>query len=147
MKRLTAVLAVALLVVAACKGGGSSAKFPSKVWEGGTPVVVEVENGVPARLWAFFETNVPGTDPKHKLLEVSEEIPAGKHRFTVDIPRAVGGSIGVSAKEAPVGSKMAIALEVGGRKGASDSYVLEEPLRAGSVHGAMLEIDEFVSGR
>jgi hypothetical protein len=125
-----------------------SSHIPSKIWEGGGgPVTIEVESSEPGRVSASFETHLQPDDPNHKFLESWEKVDAGKHRFTIDIPPNVGGTVEMSVGSPQVGSTVHVSVRIGERLVAEDSSTLDAPLQPGYGFFAQVHLDDYATGK
>jgi len=130
------------------QASASLSHIPDKVWGGGGgQVVVEVESSDPGRVTMSFETNKPIDSPEHKFLETWEKVGAGSHSFTVDVPAGVGGTAEMDADSPKVGSRVRIAVKVGGTVVAEDDSELSEPLKPGYGFFAQVEMEDYAEGK
>jgi hypothetical protein len=160
-KIVTTVLGVALMLgwwtlrdKMGCNGDSSSStvkKIPSKVWDGGGgTLTIEAEASEPASVVASFETNDSVEEKDHKFLEAWEQIQAGQHVFTVEVPANVGGHISVlfpDPKVAKVGSKLSVRVSVNGKLLGEDVQTLDKPLPEGYGMQAEVSSSDFASGK
>lgn len=122
--------------------------IPDKVWDGGGgTIVVETETTDPARVSISFETNSPVDSPDHKMLETWERVAAGSRTFTIEVPPGVSGTAEVEAEGPKPGSRVRVAVKVGGRTTAEDGEVLNGPLKAGEAFFAQVHLEDYATGR
>src|SRR5512139_2767731 len=87
--------------------GGAGGGIPATVFGGGAATLtIEATTSEPARVTAVFE----GDD----LLETHQDVPAGTHTFTVDVPANVGGVVEVGIENPPVGATVELVCRVNG---------------------------------
>ncbi len=128
--------------------GASMSHIPRKVSDGGGgSVVIEADTSDPGVVSASFETHDQVDSPDHKFMETWEKIGPGHHTFTIDVPAGVSGSVEVRANEPKVGSRVQVAVKVGARTVAEDSQTLTEPLKPGYGFTAMVDLEDYVTGR
>jgi hypothetical protein len=124
------------------------AHIPDKAWDGGGgSVVIEAESTDPARVSVTFETRNPVDSADHKMLETWERIGPGQHTWTIEVPAGVGGTAEVDAEGPQVGSRVRVAVKIGGRTVAEDSLVLHEPLRGGDGFFAQVHLEDYATGK
>lgn len=129
------------------RGGEAADHLPAKVWEGGAATLtIEVETSAAATVTAVFETNGDLGDASHRILETHQTVPAGKHRFEIDVPANVGGSVFARVDEPSVGEKVSLALSTPAGEFGRDEAALTEPLREGEGFGAGLEVENYARG-
>lgn len=119
-------------------------QLPAKVWHAGAgAVTVEVETTAPSTVTAVFETRGPESEPR--LLEARQRVPAGRHRFSIEVPANVGGSVVARIDQPTLGDKVALALSAPGGAGGRNDTELAQPLHEGETVAAVLEIEDYAS--
>ena len=134
-KLLIAVLGV-VVTLAWWSWRGSSDKtetadrIPAKVWEGGGGTLsVEVESTCKGKMSISF-TERGGEDAKARRLEVWEEVAAGRHTWTIDIPPNAGGYIEFGAIQPKVGDRLTWTLRLNGNSIDEQDDTLKEELKS-----------------
>jgi len=149
MRRMTfAVPAGVALLVACASGDGGSAndRIPAVVFGGGAATLtIEVTTSAPAKVTAVFERGSMD-DPDHAMLETWQDVEAGSHTFTVDVPENVSGVAEVGIEQPPVGATVELVCRVNGEFIQRDSARLEEPLEKGYGFFAQIAFDDFATG-
>jgi len=126
----------------------SKSHIPAVVWDGGGgQVTVEAESSDPGTVSATFETDLPMDDPNHKYLETWQKVGAGKHTFTIDVPRRVGGSVELNVESPKTGSTARIAVKLGDRVIAEDALTLDSPLKPGYAFGVQVRLQDYATGK
>lgn len=150
-RAIFAVLGVAVMLgywtfFGGSKGSSSTNKIPTKVWAGGAgTLTIEVETSTQSRFSiSFWDESKPGGEAKS--LEAWEEIPAGSHSWTIDVPAKVGGTIDLGAVAPKVGDKLSWKIKVNGRTVDEQSQTLDEALKAGYAFGIQFHMDDYSSG-
>ncbi len=130
-------------------GGDNTAKsIPAEVWGGGGGVVtIKAEASEPAIISASFENHLAIDDPKHEYFESWQEIPAGEHTFTINVPNNVGGSVEMRMVKPSVGAKMKITILVDDRVVSESFERLEEPLEPGYGFFTGIDLEDYARGK
>jgi len=154
MKKLILRLGLSALGVAATllwwtyHDTGSSAQsmshIPAKVGEGGIQLVVETETTTPATLRINFD-DVQKPLGQQILLESWEKIPAGPHRWTVDIPSGIGGYIELEADHPNPGDTLTQHIRINGKEVDSQSERLDGALQPNTAFFVQFHRDDFSS--
>jgi hypothetical protein len=126
----------------------SSSHIPAMVWDGGGGrITVEAESSDPGTVSASFETNLPMDNPNHKFLETWQKVAAGSHRFSIEVPPSVGGTVGLNIENPKVGSSARITVKLGDRVVAEDALTLDAPLKPGYGFGVQVALDDYATGK
>ena len=151
MKKLAMRAAISLVGMAitlgwwSLRGSSGSAddtleKIPAAVWEGGdNGLTIEVEVSGPARINAAFHGPAPSGDERRHL-EAWENIPAGRHSWTIVLPAGTGGVLDLGIPEPKIGSRMAWTVRLNGQTIVQESDTLEKPLQPGYAFGLQADL-------
>jgi hypothetical protein len=128
------------------RGGGSGSVaqqgIPAKVWSGGGGTLsVQVETSCPAKMSIGFEER--GKDAGAKSLETWEQVGAGTHSWTVDVPPAAGGYIELNAVEPKVGDHLKWSVSVNGQVIDEQSETLHEALKQGYAFFLQIHLEDY----
>jgi len=116
----------------------TESRIPAKVWEGGATLTIELETSEAARMYVSFG----GED---RSLEAREQIQAGRHSWTIDVPPTASAYVTVSAEDPKVGAKLSWTVTVNGRVIDQQSEELTAPLQPGYAFGLGLELEDIVN--
>jgi hypothetical protein len=99
--------------------------IPSKVWEGGGLLAVEIDSTTSARLSISF---AHGED---KSLHTWTRVTPGVHTWVISVPTGAGGEIELSADSPKVGDKLSWKIRFNGETFDDQTETLEKPLSPG----------------
>jgi hypothetical protein len=117
--------------------------IPAKVWEGGgAKLEIEVETTTAAR----FTIGFAEADEDGRSLEAWTTVPAGSHRWTIDVPWGAGGYIDLTAENPEVGDKVSWKILVDGTTVDEDSQTLDEELESGWAFGLQAYMEDYSKG-
>jgi hypothetical protein len=122
----------------------SKNRIPAKVWDGGAGLLtVETESTSAAQMRISFgeADRLDG-----KRLDTYEEIPAGAHSWTIDVPPRVGGYVELGAVKPNVGDRLAWKIRVNERVVDEQSDTLKEPLQKGYAFFIQSYFEDYSKG-
>jgi hypothetical protein len=133
-KAVGAVLGMALVLGYWTFVGGSGTQtesmdtIPAKVWEGGAGTMqIEIESTSPAQMRiSFYERS---EEEEAKSVETYEDVPAGLHTWTIDLPANTGGYVELGAVKPKVGDKLSMKVLVNGKVAYEENSTLEQELQ------------------
>lgn len=116
--------------------------IPERVWGGGAgALTIEAETSSRAQMSVSFSR-----DGEDGYLESVEEIGAGSHRWTIDVPREVGGYVELGAVAPKPGDTLSIRVLADGRSVFEDSDRLEEALEPGYAFFLQAYFADYAKG-
>lgn len=125
-------------------GVSSVQGIPSKVWAGGAgKLQIEVDTTCAARFSVSF--NEGGEDGRS--LETWTTVPAGHHRWTIDVPSSVGGYIELGAESPKVGDRLTWKILVNGKVIDEQNESLDEELTSGYAFFLQTYLEDYSAGR
>lgn len=153
IKSLAKTLAGLALVLAwwTIRGPGDSNTetadhIPTVVWDGGAgSMTIHAESTCAVQMRVSFSEH-PEDQGSPRLLETHEDVPAGSHSWTIDVPADVGGYVELSAPSPQPGDHLAWTIEVGGKTVDEQSDTLEKPLEQGYGFFLQSYFDEYATG-
>ena len=153
MKNLAKALVGLVLVLAwwtirgpGDSGGEQSDHIPAVVWGGGAgSMAIHAETSGPAQMRVSFSDHGENVE-KPRSLETWQDVPAGSHDWTIDVPAAVGGYVEITAKSPQPGDKLRWSIQVGGNTVDEQSDTLEKPLEQGWAFGLQSYFDDYATG-
>jgi hypothetical protein len=103
-------------------------KIPAKMWDGGAGTMqIETDASSPAQMRvSFYERS---EDDSAKSMETYEDVSAGFHTWTIDLPANTGGYVELGAVTPKVGDKLSMKVLVNGKVAYEEKSTLEEELR------------------
>ena len=130
--------------------GGSTtetaSRIPTVVWDGGAgSMTIRTETTTPAQMRVSFSEHSEQAETPRSL-ESHEDIPAGSHSWTIEVPRDVGGYVELSATSPQPGDRLRWTIEAGGAKVDEQSDTLEKPLEDGYGFFLQSYFDEYATG-
>ena len=146
--------ALAILGVVVClvwwsiRGGGSGGEtvegIPDRIWEGGAgTMTIDVETSSPARLNITCSRWLEGDE--EQSIECWEQIDAGTHSWTIDIPSSGGGYIDLTAEEPPVGARLSWTVRVNDEVVVEETQTLDQPLEPNYAFGLQVFMDDYAT--
>lgn len=143
----TAVGFVAFLIWMAVGGGGgpdleSVGSIPSRVWDGGAgTMVVEVELSEPGTLHASF-----WDEGDERWLDADQRLPAGSHRFEIDLPAGVLADFEVEVARPKEGSSVEWTFQAGGEVAWTERLEMDHAPEQGEVLRSAVEFEDAATG-
>jgi hypothetical protein len=124
----------------------SASHIPQVVWSGGAgKLTIHTESTCAAQMRvSFSEHSEEQKEPR--LLETYEDVPAGSHSWTIDVPGDVGGYVELSATSPQPGDQLHWTIEVGGNTVDEQADTLEKPLEQGYAFFLQSYFDEYATG-
>ena len=122
----------------------SASHIPAKVGEGGNQLVVEAETTTPATVRLNFE-DLRKPAGQQILVESWEKIPAGGHRWAVDIPGGIGGYIELEADHPNPGDTLTQSIRINGKEVDRQSERLDSALQPNTAFFVQFHRDDFSS--
>ena len=125
-------------------GSATADKIPARVWEGGgTTLTIETESSDPAVVRALFTSTGRTNGAPARSLDTYEKIAAGRHSWTVDVPRAVGGNVELQAENPKAGSKLSFTVRSGNQVLMQDAQTLDGALRPNEAFFLNVDSEDF----
>ena len=126
-------------------GGGDTVEgIPEKIWEGGAgTMTIDVETSGPARLNLTCSQSLPDDEERH--IECWEQMDAGTHSWTIDIPAGGGGYIDLTAEEPAVGARLSWVVRVNDMVVAEEAQTLDQPLEPNYAFGLQVFMDDYAT--
>src|SRR5262245_24785595 len=123
----------------------TAARIPATVWEGGGgQIAIEADTTSAAQLRMTFGESMQV--PEARNLEAFEDLAAGHHSWTIDVPNGVGGYVDLVATDPKPGDELRWTVAVNGETVDEQSERLEEPLQKGNAFGLQTSFDDYASG-
>lgn len=123
----------------------SADHIPSTVWEGGGgSLAIEVDTSSPAQMRLSFSRE--GDDGEERELQTWEDVDAGHHVFTIDVPGEVGGYVELGAIDPKPGDELHWTVAVNGETVSEQQDRLDSPLQDGYAFFLQAYFDEYASG-
>ena len=123
----------------------TASEIPTQVWEGGAGTLsIEVDTSTPARMSIDFGEN--DEDESARSLDTWQEIGAGHHSFSIDVPAGVGGYVDLDAVAPEVGDTLSWRISAGGNVVDEQAQTLDEPLEDGWAFGLQAYFDDYATG-
>ena len=106
----------------------SMSNIPAKVWDGGAGTMqVEIDSTSPAQMRVSFYERSEEEDAKS--VETYQDVPAGFHTWTIDLPANTGGYVELGAVKPKVGDKLSMKVLVNGKVAYEENSTLEQELQ------------------
>jgi hypothetical protein len=119
--------------------------IPSVVWDGGAgSMTIRAETTTPAQMRVSFSENSESDDSRS--LQTHEDVPAGSHSWTIQVPADVSGYVELSASSPQPGDRLAWTIEAAGATVDEQSETLEKPLEEGYGFFLQSYFDDYASG-
>lgn len=119
------------------------AKLPAVVFEGGGGVLeLEIDLNQAGELHASFSQLEDEDTGEEMVLNVNQDLKAGKQRLAVDVPKDTYGYFEVSIPNATAGAEIAWTVWLDGEQIGSEEIALHEPLKPGYAFFIQLEFDD-----
>jgi len=117
-------------------------EIPASVWGGGAgTLAIEAETTSPARMSVSFSR-----DNGDDYLDSHEEVAAGTHRWSIDVPSDAGGYVELGAVDPKPGDRLNFRILVNGRTVFEDSDQLEAALEPGYAFFVQAYFDDYAKG-
>jgi hypothetical protein len=116
--------------------------IPAKVWDGGAGTMqVEIDSSSPAQMRiSFYERS---EDEDAKSVETYEDVSAGFHTWTIDLPANTGGYVELGAVKPSVGDKLSMKVLVNGKLAYEEASTLEEELKPNYAFFAQAHFEDY----
>jgi hypothetical protein len=145
-----ASLAITLLWWSIRPGDSNNAhqdSLPDDVWGGGgSELTIEAQSNCPAYVYVTFEGAEDAWADKG-LLEARENMPAGSHTWTIDVPQHVSGIVELGVRQPEVGNELSWRLFVDGQLVDEQSQALREELEPGWGFALQMGFDDFANAQ
>jgi hypothetical protein len=123
----------------------SADRIPTMVREGGGgSLAIEADTSSAAQMRVSFSRE--GEDGQQRSLHTWEEVAAGHHAWTIDVPNGVGGYVELGAVDPRPGDELRWTLAVNGETVDEQSDTLEKPLEKGWAFALRSYFDDYASG-
>ena len=123
----------------------SASSIPAMVWEGGGgSLAIEADTSTAAQMRVSFSE--AGEEGEERSLEAWEDVAAGHHSWTIDVPSSVGGYVELSAVEPKQGDELRWTVAVNGETVDEQSDRLAEPLPRGYGFALQTYFEDYASG-
>jgi hypothetical protein len=123
----------------------TASAIPTRVWEGGAATMsVEVDTTTPSQMRVSF--NERSEEESARSLETWQDIAAGHHSFSIDVPADVGGYVELGAVAPEPGDTMSWKISVGDEMVDEQSETLEKPLEQGYAFFIQAYFDDYATG-
>ena len=120
----------------------TSGSIPAKVWAGGAGTMrIETDSTSAAQMRVSFHAERDGEDAKS--LETYEEIGAGSHTWTIDVPAETGGYVELNAVQPKVGDRVSMKVFVNDQLAYEESETLKEELKPNYAHFVQAYFDDY----
>jgi len=116
-------------------------KIPASVFGGGAKIAIEAETTTRARMMIGF-SDASGD----RNLESYEDVPAGTYRWSIDVPRDLGGYVELNAVEPRAGDRLKIRVLSNGKTVFEDSDQLPQPLEPGYAFFLQAYFADYAKG-
>src|SRR5262245_35797245 len=120
----------------------SMSHIPTRVAGGGNQLVIDVEASTTSTMRIDFE-DLSKPSGQQILLNAREQVPAGPHTWTVDIPNGVGGYIEFEADHPNPGDTLTQRIKVNGKEVDNQSERLDSALQPNTAFFLQFERDDF----
>jgi len=122
----------------------SADKIPVKVWDGGAgTMTIETESTCAAQMRVSFNEE---EKENGRSLETYEDIPAGSHSWTIDVPATTRGYVELGAVDPKPGDKLSWKVSVNGRVMSEQSETLAQPLEKNTAFFLQSYFDDYATG-
>jgi hypothetical protein len=124
--------------------GETADRIPALVWEGGAgKLTIETDASSAAQMRVSFSEE--GDDGRS--LETWEDISPGRHSWTIDVPRGVGGYVELGAVEPRPGDRLSWKVSLNGSLLDQQSETLEAALEPGYAFFLQTYFDDYATGQ
>jgi hypothetical protein len=123
----------------------SAKEIPTTVWGGGGgSLAIEADTTSAAQMRVSFSE--AGESGEERSLETWEDVAAGHHAWTIDVPSGVSGYVELGAVDPKPGDELRWTLAVNGKTVDEQSDALEKPLEPGWGFALQTYFDDYASG-
>jgi hypothetical protein len=120
-------------------------RIPALVWEGGgAELAIEADTTTPAHMRVSFSER--GESGEQRWLETWEAVEAGHHRWSIEVPEGVGGTVELGAVDPQPGDELRWTLRVDGEAVDEQAETLEQPLEEGYAFFLQTYFDDYAAG-
>jgi hypothetical protein len=116
--------------------------IPAKVGTGGQALQIEAESSSPATMRVSFE-DLSKSVGEQELLQSWENIPAGTHSWSIDVPLGVGGYIELGADHPNTGDTLSMRVRMNGRLLDEQTEKLNAPLEPNTAFFLQDHFDDY----
>jgi len=123
----------------------TASRIPTVVWDGGAgTLMIHTETTRAAQMRVSFHER--SDDAGARSLDAHEDVGPGKHSWTIDVPKEVGGTVELSATSPHPGDHLHWSIDAAGNTVDDQDESLEKPLEPG--HGFFLQayFEDYASG-
>ena len=118
-------------------------KIPASVFGGGgARIEIEAETTTPARMMVGFSD-----ESGDRNLESFEDVAAGTFRWTIDVPKDIGGYVELNATSPKAGDRLKFRILSNGKTVFEDSDELLQPLEPGYAFFVQAYLDDYAKGK
>jgi hypothetical protein len=122
----------------------SADKIPVKVWDGGAgTMTIEAESTSAARMRVSFSEE---EKEDGRSLETYEDVPAGSHSWTINVPAGTGGYVELGAVDPKPGDKLTWKVSVNGRVVSEQAETLAQPLEKNTAFFLQSYFADYATG-
>lgn len=126
-------------------GHASADRIPELVWDGGGGrLSIEADTTSAAQMRVSFSEN--GGSGEERYLDTWEDVDAGHHSWTIEVPTGVGGTVELGAVDPQPGDSLSWTLRVDGETVDEQSEALEQPLEKGYAFFLQAYFDDYATG-
>lgn|SRR5262245_3330441 len=123
----------------------SASQIPATVWEGGgARLAIDAHASTAAKMRVSFSQGSEGR--QDRSLETWEDVSAGDHAWTIDVPSGVGGYVELEAVDPKPGDELSWKLSVDGETVDEQADALEKPLQKNYAFALQAYFDDYSSG-
>jgi hypothetical protein len=123
----------------------SADRIPELVWDGGGGrLAIEADTTTAAQMRVSFSER--GENGEERSLQAWEDVGAGHHSWTIEVPAGVGGTVELGAVDPQPGDSMGWTLRVDGQTVDEQLDSLEQPLEEGYAFFLQTYFDDYASG-
>jgi len=120
-------------------------RIPTAVWEGGGGhLAIDVDTTSAAQMRVSFSEE--GESGQERHLATWEDVAAGHHTWTIDVPSGVSGYVELGAADPKPGDELRWTVAVNGETVDEQSDQLEKPLQKGYAFALLAYFDDYASG-
>ena len=121
-------------------------RIPSVVWDGGAgSVTIHAETTTAARMRVHFSDEAEDAESS-RTLETWEDIPAGKHSWTIAVPANVSGYVELGATDPKPGDQLRWTILAGGSTVDEQDDTLQQALEENHAFALQSCFDDLVTG-
>lgn len=121
-------------------------RLPAVVFEGGGGLLeFEIDLNQAGQLHASFSRIDDEDASEEMVLNVDQDLKAGRQRLAVDVPKETYGYFEVSIQQPTPGAEIAWTVWLDGAEVGSEQIMLDEPLKSGYGFFVQLEFDDVAN--